>query len=393
MSPRLLEVFNRYREVGGEETAANAIHNALGTAHALTRCTFSSTDWDEQGVSAWKQAQWMWRNPEALAKLTRLDEGAQPDAWLLHNIFPVGSAAIYELALQRQRPIVQYIHNFRPYSVNGYLWAGDHLVPEGLRRNFLPEIWAGSWQQSRLKTAWYAGVLWRLHRSGWLRSIRAWVAISQFMKDRFVEAGVPAQDVFVVPHFYNMQLKPPSKEDDGYYLFLGRLTSAKGITTLLDAWLLLHERLGSSCPRLIVAGDGPMGDFVKRHCEGNAFCRYAGQVSGTEKEALLRGCRGMIVPSVWWEPFGLVTCEAYDFAKPVFAARSGALTETVDDGITGCLHEPGNAAQLAEHIFQADANPTRRQEMGLAGHHWLKENGALDLWRERIGAAFAHALR
>ncbi len=47
----------------------------------------------------------------------------------------------------------------------------------------------------------------------------------------------------------------------------------------------------------------------------------------------------MLAPSVWWEPLGLVTYEAYDYGKPMLAARSGGLSETVVAGLTGFLHE------------------------------------------------------
>ena len=34
---------------------------------------------------------------------------------------------------------------------------------------------------------------------------------------------------------------------------------------------------------------------------------YRGKVGGEEKDELLRRCRGLVAPSVWWEPLGLVT--------------------------------------------------------------------------------------
>lgn len=391
-SLRIVMIFNRYLERGGEESSVDDIYETLSHDCELRRCFFASEEWTRHQTPVWKQALWMYRNPASIRKLEAIDDRCQPDFWLLNNIFPVGSAAIYQLALARERPIVQYIHNFRPFSVNGYLWANDRLQPAGLRLNFLPEIAAGSWQQSRLKTAWYAGVLWWLHASGWLRAVRSWIAISQFMRNIFVRAGIPAEDIFVVPHSFERSPQPPAGEDRGYYLFLGRLTSAKGVRTLLDAWKLLGKQLGSTCPRLVVGGEGPLREEVARLCEAQTACEYVGYVSGERKDDLLRGCRGMIVPSIWWEPLGLVTYECYNHGKPVFAARSGALTETVVEGQTGYLHEPGNAEDLARQVAEADAAPQLRREMGLAGYQWLGEKTSKELWRERIQRAFKHAM-
>jgi glycosyltransferase involved in cell wall biosynthesis len=96
-------------------------------------------------------------------------------------------------------------------------------------------------------------------------------------------------------------------------------------------------------------------------------------------------CRGLIAPSVWWEPLGLIVHEAYDAARPVLAASSGGLTETVFNGKTGFLHQPGNAEKLADDVERIEAlGVAGRSEMGIAGRKWLLENASPDEWRERF---------
>ncbi|MEQ1850406.1 MAG: glycosyltransferase family 4 protein [Chthoniobacteraceae bacterium] len=398
MSPekryRLLQVFNHYLESGGEEASVHRIFDLLSSSMEIHRCAFESRAWKGTGAPPeWRQAILMIRNPAALEILRREHEAAEADAWLVHNVFPVGSAAIYRAALKRRVPIIYYIHNFRPFSVNGYLWAGDKVATGGLRRNFWKEIRHGSWQDSVAKTAWLAFVLTLMHQLGWFKAVKAWVAISDFMREKFIEAGVPRDDVFTVRHSWRPMEAPPQPRDGGYYLFLGRLIPAKGIRVLFDAWRIVREQLSERAPRLVIGGAGPMEAEVSELAARNPQIEFRGIVKGAEKDQLLGGCRAMIAPSLWWEPLGLVTYEAYDFAKPMLAARSGGLTETVGNGQTGFLHEPGDAAQLARQVLELDASPRRRIEMGQAGRAWLLENTSEKEWLRKFTQVVEYAVR
>jgi glycosyltransferase involved in cell wall biosynthesis len=74
-----------------------------------------------------------------------------------------------------------------------------------------------------------------------------------------------------------------------------------------------------------------------------------------------------VVPSVWREPFGIAAVEAMAAGRPVVASRSGGLEGIVEDGVTGFLVEPGNAAELAGRLAQLAADPDLRGRMGRAG--------------------------
>lgn len=337
----------------------------------------------------------MWRNPGALERIKEAHKTYGPDLWLVHNVYPVASAAVYELAQQLGVPVMYFGHNFRPFSVNGYCWAGQHLAPEGLRGNYWPEILAGSWQNSRVKTTIFATVLRRLRSSGWLDSVKAWVAISDFMRDRFIEAGIPAERVFTLRHSWDLLNEQASIfEDNGYFLYLGRLSTEKGIPILLEAWR--RFRASAEFPdkaRLVIAGEGPLQKMVEQASAADPTIHFEGYVSGDRKAELLRSCRAVVVPSVWWEALGLVVYEAYDFSKPVLAARSGGLTETVTDRQTGLLHEPGNADELAGHLELMARAPSQTKIWGTQGRTWLERNTSTNDWLARFNTIADFAVR
>ena len=92
-----------------------------------------------------------------------------------------------------------------------------------------------------------------------------------------------------------------------------------------------------------------------------------------------------MAPSVWWEPLGLVTYEAYDYGKPMLAAASGGLTETVEDGVTGLLHQPGDAEDLARTVVEMESKSTlERKEMGLQGREWLLREASYGDWTRQL---------
>ncbi len=388
--PRILQVFNRYMHRGGEEMSVERIYGVIARRYTMARCGFSSTEWTRKGgPPKLVQAARTFYNPEAIRKVLTCSDSLQANIWLFHNIFPVGSASLYREALVQKMPVLYYCHNFRPFSVSGYLWNGKRVATEGAKLNFWPEIRSGVWQNSRIKTLYLACVFWMMHFLGWWKAITIHIAISAFMRDFLLDAGIPNGRIHVLRHFWeprDVQEQP----EKGYYLFLGRLIGAKGVEVLLEAWRILFSRLGDETPPLVIAGQGPLEEKLRAHNQPGV--RYVGFKSGKDKDELISGCRAMIAPSIWWEPLGLVTYEAYEFSKPMLAARSGGLTETVVEGTTGLLHTPGDAAEIAAQVMDLEKEPQRAAHMGAAGRQWLAAHTRREDWLRGFDECVRRAL-
>ncbi len=382
---KILQIFNRYAHVGGEEIAVEQITASISQIHELRTITFDSSEWAKATslIDRAKQFLSMAWNPFSIGAVRKELTAFKPDVILIHNIMPIGSAALFHFLVNSGVPVVHYIHNFRPFSVNGYCWGRGQLLAEGLDLNFIPEILAGSWQESRLKTAWYGMLIRLMHGLGVYRKISGWIAISHFMKDIFVKGGIEECRIGVIPHSWQpiksitTPLPESKSQTEPMFLFLGRISEEKGVRTLLDAWEIYQHNGGKG--RLQIAGDGPISDEINQRCASLAGASYLGYRGGDEKYELLRSCRALIVPSVWWEPLGLVLYEAYDHAKPVLAAASGGILDHVTDGVTGWIHEPGNAEQLATHIREAAENPSEAGSRGANGRRQIELRGP-DRW-------------
>lgn len=391
---KILQIFNRYAHMGGEEIAVEQISADLSANHEFRAITFDSQEWaNETGlVSRMRQFFSMVWNPASIRTVRQQIEEFRPDVVLLHNIMPVGSAGLFVYLTGSGVALVHFIHNFRPFSVNGYCWGNGRLLPEGLRKNFLPEILAGAWQNSRFKTAWYGLLIWSLHQLGVYRRIHGWIAISQFMKSTFVDCGINEDRIRVISHSWQPQCREadlPRKdtdEGDPMILFLGRLTEEKGILVLLDAWEILET--SSATGSLVIAGDGPLAAEVDWRCRKLTRATYVGFKSGEDKQQLLQKCTALVVPSVWWEPLGLVLYEAYDHSKPVLAARSGGIVDHVEDGVTGWMHPPGDVKSLAAHLREAMSDRESSRTRGANGRKLLLERSSrvwIDEFNDFVG--------
>lgn len=80
----------------------------------------------------------------------------------------------------------------------------------------------------------------------------------------------------------------------------------------------------------------------------------------------VRAASFLLVPSLCLEQLPTTILEAYACGVPVIASRLGALPDIVQDGVTGLLFAPGNAADLAEKIAWATAHAPEMLRMGRA---------------------------
>ncbi len=380
---RVLQVFNQYAEQGGEEVWVDQVTSLSDERLRIHELRFRSRAWKVRGApSPMTQAMRMWDNPDSRRRLNREVGNLQPDVLLFHNLIPVASFGLYDEVRKLDLPLLQYIHNFRPFSPSGTMWIGGRVQDDALRGNPWPEVFGRAWEHSLTKTAMLAFHLQRLRKSGWLDAVDRWIAISEFMRDKFVEAGIPESRITTLRHCWTPTASDSPKEDRGYYLFLGRLVPEKGVGNLLMAWQKLKRILGNSCPKLVIAGTGPEESKVMAAAGRERAIEYAGFVSGEAKQRLLAGCRAVLAPSIWWEPLGLIVYEAYDHGKPVIAARSGGLVETVQEGEGGFLHTPGDVNSLVEAILKLEETGyAGRTNMGLTGRRWLLKKASPEAWK------------
>jgi phosphatidylinositol alpha-1,6-mannosyltransferase len=133
-------------------------------------------------------------------------------------------------------------------------------------------------------------------------------------------------------------------------LMLGRLLRAedyKGHQEVIAAWPRVLARVPAA--RLWVAGDGDARPGLERlAARGPArdHIRFWGEVSETDKQALLARSRCLLLPSRG-EGFGLVYLEAMRLGRPCLVSTLDAGREVVDPPVAGLAADPRQADGLA----------------------------------------------
>lgn len=87
----------------------------------------------------------------------------------------------------------------------------------------------------------------------------------------------------------------------------------------------------------------------------------------------LAGLDVLVHASVIPEPFGQVVVQGMAAGLPVLAARAGGPAELIDDGVTGLLYTPGDAAALADGLRKLAGDPKLRRQLGEAARERTAE--------------------
>ena len=131
-------------------------------------------------------------------------------------------------------------------------------------------------------------------------------------------------------------------------LCLGRLVPVKGIDQLLHAVAALPEPIS-----VRVAGEGPERDKLYSLAKRLAVdATFEGWVTGERKEALLRACDAIVVPSRPHDGLPTVLFEAKARALPIIATTAGAIPDQMRDYAGALLVPPDDGAALRQAIRQ-----------------------------------------
>jgi glycosyltransferase involved in cell wall biosynthesis len=147
-------------------------------------------------------------------------------------------------------------------------------------------------------------------------------------------------------------------------LFIGRLTTIKGVDVLLEA---LRE-VGSA--RLIIAGDGPERNRLEQlAAQLSVNAEFVGQVNAATRDALLASSSVVVIPSHMLadqrtEGMPVACLEAMAAGSPVIASRTGGLAEIIRDQHNGLLFGPGDARMLAEQLRRLLSDTALRARLG-----------------------------
>lgn len=355
---RTLLVHNHYQQAGGEDAVFEAEAVMLEQrGHTVERLTFHNDDVDEMKPFA-LATNTVW-NRRAAQTIGGAVKRLKAQVVHFHNTFPLVSPAAYYAARREGAAVVQTLHNFR-LLCPGTLFLRDQKVCEDCLGKAVP--WPGvvhkCYRDNRAATA-VSTVMLSVHRGlgTWRKAVDRYIALTDFGKEKFIAGGLPSEKIVVKPNFVGVDPGVGTGRG-GYAIFVGRLAREKGIGVMLDAW----RQLGDDMPLKIV-GDGPLAQQVESAAAEYDHITWLRRQAPDKVYSLVGDATCLVMPSQWYEAFGMTMIEAFAKGTPVVASNLGAMASLVTDGATGLLFQPGDPKDLEAKVRQLLIDPAILQTM------------------------------
>ncbi len=442
---KIIQVHNYYQQAGGEDAVVKAEASLLRSNGNIVIEYYKSND--DIGVSSNRllaisqllkaSLSTLW-NHQTYREFRELLQSENPDVVHCHNTFPLISPSVYWACAKEKVPVVQTLHNYRLLCLNAFLFRQTKAVshqpsanspvpsPSGSicelcvsKRFKWQGIKYGCYRDSKAGSLVVALML-LLHEiiGTWSKKVTAYIALTEFQKQKMIEGGLPEDKIWVKPNFIQTleevitketnfttrsrcslestetgenkpALKPLSDPESSnecneggvenpYCLFVGRLSPEKGCDVLIRAWGVYQEELvANPMPQLLIVGDGPERDSLELLVTNNqhtATIHFLGKKPKNEVLKLMRDAHIFVFSSIWYETFGLTVLEAGLGETPAIVSAPTTTSGLIEDMKTGLLYPSGDEVVLAEKLEWAFDHPDELQGMGKAAEQNFKHN-------------------
>ncbi len=207
------------------------------------------------------------------------------------------------------------------------------------------------------------------YMTGYDKHIMKFISPSEALRNLILESniGIKPDRIIIINNFLvKQELNTiPNYNNQGYFLYIGRLDKEKGVHYLLEAMKDLPKDI-----KLHIVGTGKeeqsLKEYAKEHNLDNV--EFLGFKNREEIKKEYQNCISTILPCNWFEIFGMTNVESFINGKPVIASNIGGIPEIVEHNVSGLLFEPGNVEQLKECILKYRNNPQLVVEHGKNGY-------------------------
>ncbi|MBR5087250.1 MAG: glycosyltransferase [Muribaculaceae bacterium] len=273
----------------------------------------------------------------------------KPDIVHLHNIHSYISPFVAKLAKQRGCRVVWTLHDFKlvcpSYSCLLYGRPCEKCI--GHSKTYVAKTRC-------MKSSLAASAMAYIEARKWNRNVLerytdAFVCPSKFMAIKMRKDGFDTQKLHVVcNHIDPEKLSLFNSHDithEDYYVYVGRLSTEKGVETLL--------RVASKLPyTLMIAGDGPLMKKLNDIYFGYGNIRFLGRQSAKQVAELIRKARLSVMPSECYDNNPLGVIESLCAGTPVVGARIGGIPELLNEE-NGIVFTSGMSNELLTAINKA----------------------------------------
>jgi glycosyltransferase involved in cell wall biosynthesis len=203
-----------------------------------------------------------------------------------------------------------------------------------------------------------------------LSLVDVFIAPSEYVRDRYVDWGIPADKIQIEPCAMPYVERPPEPEPDrprNRFAFFGQCTPHKGADVLLKAMALLGDDFdghlwihGANLEYHISEFQDQLMQLLEKT---SSTVTFAGPYDRADLTKIMMSIDWTVVPSIWWETGPLVVYESFQHGRPVICSDVGEMSNNVKHGVSGLQFSAGDAEKLADALAYAAGTPELWDEL------------------------------
>lgn len=290
---------------------------------------------------------------EARRKFEKLIRAEKPD--IIHlNIFQSQlTGSIVDVAKKYNIPVVYTMHDLKSICPNYQMLNHGSVCEKCLGGKYSTCFKEGCMKESKLKSLLAALEAYVYKWNKTYKKIDLFITPSRFFSEKLRQANITNKPIIHMPNFLPKDTEYISNNKCGeYFLYFGRLSKEKGISTLIRA----YQEAKIETP-LYIVGTGPLEQEIQEMIEKYQVkncVKMLGFKSGSELKEIIENAKCICLLSEWYENGPYSIMEAQAASRPVIVSGYGGLPELVEDGVTGYIIPAGNIEKVADILRQCD---------------------------------------
>lgn len=325
-----------------------------------------------------------------------------PDVIYIHSFHSSSSTTPFIAAKIKKIPVVLTVHD--AFLACPIRWSVDNKG-KICERNFgiqcVTKLCGPNKMQDRNLIIRYLDQIWSffkgfIYRRTTKKTVDMFVFPSSALAEKTSKSlKIPEKKARVIHNFTNIEEslnKPFVEKRNSQFLFVGRISPEKGLDVLIDSLsILVNERMLKDI-HLKIVGDGTYANHIKDKVDKLKLkenVTFTGWINDEKiKNKLYGESIASIVPSVWFEAFGLIVIEAFKNKTCVIASDVGGLHELISDKKTGLLFKRADPIDLANKMETIYKNPDFAIKLGKAAYNELKDKYTANNYYKELMSAF-----
>ena len=385
----------RLADAHGHTTAVLAMHYAKNNPSPWEHFFVSNLETAHvgKGIAALRQLARTYWSYEAYKKTRAIICAFKPNVIHAHNLYTHLSPSVLSAAKDMGIPVVLTAHDYGYISANYGLFDGVTSISP--RASWREIIKTKCIKNSALATGAVDAIVRIQKKLGmWTNGVTHILTASETVRRALVEGGYAKSRIQVLPL--------PSEAFDAFVetpfmasrmqrmIFASRFETYKGIDIVME----LARRMPDV--EFVCIGQGKEEKWLHMFSQKVKNFRVISFLPHRELWEMMRTSAGVLFPSRWCEPFGLITLEALGLGTPVIASNLGGSSEIVEHGISGFVEHPDNIDAWERDVrFLVSSTQSDRKEQQKM-YQRARERGAYigdpECHWERLSSIYSEAI-